>query len=68
MPEVESSAIERIDYAADRELLFVTFTGRRRYIYFDVPPHIYRRFLKADSRGRFFNSLIRDRYDFRELV
>lgn len=68
MPFVESSAIERIDYRPERRELFVTFTSGRRYIYFDVPASIYRRFLDAESQGRYFNSHIRDHYDFRELA
>ncbi len=68
MPFVESSAIERIDYRSETGQLFVTFTGGRRYIYFDVPASIYRRFMEAESRGRYFNSQIRDHYDFRELA
>jgi len=67
MPQVESSAIERIDYQSDRQQLFVTFTTGRRYVYFDVPAPIYRCFLTAESRGRYFNINIRDHYDFREL-
>ena len=68
MPEVESSAIERIDYQARRRELFVTFTSGRRYIYYDVPERVYWHFLDADSRGRYFNLHVRDHYDFRELV
>jgi hypothetical protein len=68
MPHVESSAIERVDYRQDRHELLVTFTTGRKYIYFDVPAPIYRYFLSADSRGRYFNFNIRDHYDFRELT
>jgi lysyl-tRNA synthetase class 2 len=68
VPEVDSSAIERIDYLADKSQLLVTFVSRRRYLYFDVPPSIYRQFLNAESQGRYFNFHIRDRYDFRELA
>jgi lysyl-tRNA synthetase class 2 len=68
MPFVESTAIERIDYNTEKRLLFVTFTSSRRYVYFDVPSSIYRRFLESESQGRFFNSHIRDHYDFRELA
>jgi KTSC domain len=67
MPDVDSSAIERVDYNAERCLLFVTFTGGRRYIYFDVPESAYRAFLAAPSPGQFFNTEIRDRYAFHAL-
>jgi hypothetical protein len=68
MPHVESSAIERVDYRAERHELFVTFRSGRKYVYFDVPAPIYRLFLHADSRGRYFNFNIRDHYDFREVA
>jgi hypothetical protein len=68
MPQVDSTAIETIDYRPDRHLLFVTFTTGRRYVYFDVPAAVYLRFRHADSHGRYFNHHIRDHYDFRELT
>ena len=68
MPQIDSSAIDKIDYRPDRRELFVTFTTGRRYVYFDVPAPIYLRFLHADSLGRYFNFNIRDHYDFRELA
>jgi len=68
MPQVESAAVEAIDYQPDKHLLFVTFTTGRRYVYFDVPAAVYLRFKHADSHGRYFNTHIRDRYDFRELI
>ena len=68
MPHVDSSAIDKVDYRPDRHELFVTFTSGRKYVYFDVPAPIYRRFLDADALGRYFNFSIRDHYDFRELT
>lgn len=68
MPQVESAAVEAIDYRPDKRQLFVTFTTGRRYVYFDVPAAVYLRFKHADSLGRYFNAQIRDEYDFRELT
>jgi len=68
MPDVDSSAILRIYYSANRRELFVTFVSGRTYVYFDVSPQQYRGFLDAPSQGRYFNANIRDLYRVRELT
>jgi len=64
MPAVDSSAIQRIDYDAAARELSVTFAGGNAYRYFRVPRGVYESFLQSDSKGLFFNTYIRDRYDF----
>jgi hypothetical protein len=64
MPAVNSTAIERIGYNADARQLRVTFAGGNTYKYYDVPRGVYESFMQAESKGAFFNSYIRDRYDF----
>jgi hypothetical protein len=61
-----SSAIEKIDYCVGNRTLSVWFvpTGHR-YDYFEVPPDLYRAFLAARSKGRFFNTRIRDHFAYR---
>ena len=62
-----STAIHFFKYdEANRELL-VIFTTGRRYIYTDVPAHVDADFKTAPSKGTFFNTNIRDRYEYREL-
>ena len=63
-----SSAIAAIDYDSEHEQLTVTFVSGRAYRYFDVPPHIAAAFEWAPSKGTFFNTRIRDRYRFQEIV
>ena len=62
-----STAISRINYLpADREL-DVTFVGSgRTYTYLGVEPDVHDELVHALSKGRFFNSRIRDRYKFRQ--
>ena len=62
-----STAISRINYLpADREL-DVTFVGSgRTYTYLDVEPDVHDELVHALSKGRFFNTRIRDRYKFRQ--
>ena len=66
MPQVASSVISQIDYNAPGRELHVTFTSGRSYSYFGVPGEVYFQFCRAPSKGDFFNTLIRDRYEFTE--
>lgn len=63
-----SSAIADIEYTPERERLTVTFVTGRIYEYVDVPSEVAASFRSAFAKGTFFNSYIRDRYDFRELT
>ena len=60
-----ASAILRIWYEPNDDALFVTFVGGKTYAYEGVPGQVCRSFLAAESRGRFFNVHIRDRYPHR---
>jgi lysyl-tRNA synthetase class 2 len=65
--QVESSAIREIDYDAVRAKLLVRFVSGERYVYVGVPGEVHRSFLEADSKGRFFQAEIRDRYPYNRL-
>jgi hypothetical protein len=65
--DVESTAISEIDYDTERAKLLVRFTSGERYVYVGVPAEVCRSFVEADSKGRFFQLEIRDRYPFNRL-
>ena len=65
--QVESAAIREIDYDAERAKLVVQFTSGERYVYVGVPAEVCRSFCEADSKGRFFQGHIRDRYPYNRL-
>ncbi len=65
--DVTSTAISEIDYDAERAKLLVRFTSGERYVYVGVPAEVCRSFVEADSKGRFFQLQIRDRYPFNRL-
>jgi hypothetical protein len=65
--DVESTAISEIDYDATRTKLLVRFVSGERYVYVGVPGEVHRSFVEADSKGRFFQQQIRDRYPFNRL-
>jgi hypothetical protein len=63
-----SSVIERFHYRPEEEELHVLFTTGRRYVYYDVPADVADAFRAAFSKGKYFNSRIRDRYQFSEVA
>ena len=65
--EVESTAIHEIDYDAERAKLLVRFVSGERYVYVGVPGEVCRSFLDAESKGRFFQAELRERYPFNRL-
>jgi hypothetical protein len=65
--QVDSTAIREIDYDAERAKLLVRFESGEQYVYVGVPGEVHRSFVEANSKGRFFQSQIRDRYPFNRL-
>jgi hypothetical protein len=63
-----STAIRFISYDEGSQRLSVTFVTGRLYLYERVPREVYDAFLRAPSRGSFFNSEIRDRYEYRAIT
>ncbi len=61
---LESTTLATVDYDAQRELLQVEFIDRAVYQYFGVPAEVHEAFLRAPSKGRFFNSAIRGRFTY----
>jgi hypothetical protein len=63
-----SSVIRRFAYCPDSGKLWVEFTTGRRYVYSDVPRDVADTFRSAFAKGVYFNTRIRDRYPYREVV
>ena len=66
---VESTAIKSIGYNEDKKLLEIEIleTGRI-YKYFDVPLEEYLDLLDAKSLGEYYNRVIKEKYEYRELT
>ena len=60
--QVESSSITAISYDPAHNQLRVRFRSGVEYRYDLVPASVYRAFVEASSKGRFFSSHVRDRY------
>jgi hypothetical protein len=63
-----SSVIRRFVYDQTEHQLWVEFTTGRRYVYEDVPEEVATTFRTAFSKGVYFNTRIRDRFRFREVI
>lgn len=61
---VESTSLESIGYDSTERKLEVEFKHGAIYEYVEVPAEVFDAFLAADSKGSFFNSDIKNSYDF----
>lgn len=63
---VKSRNIRSIDYSRNTHELFIVFLNRPRltYIYKNVYPQVWTKFVKAESKGEFFASRIKDNYSY----
>ena len=59
---VSSSSLVSIGYDATLAVLEAEFTGGAVYRYFGVPQSAYDAVVRAPSKGRAFNELVRPRY------
>jgi lysyl-tRNA synthetase class 2 len=62
-----SALVKTIAYNAEAAELTVHLTNGKAYKFKDVPPLVHRNFIRAESKGSFFNLFIRDSYDFERL-
>ena len=67
--KMPSTAIRNTQYDPATRTLSVWFVpSGHHYDYADVAPATYAAFRKAASKGRFFDELIRDRYNYRRVA
>lgn len=61
---VESTTVRSVGYQRRSRILEIEFQSGVVYQYVDVPARVYEEFWKAESKGKYFNSEIRDEYEF----
>lgn len=59
---VESTMLHAVGYDPEVRVLEVIFNTGGIYFYRDVPPDVYEGLMQADSKGQYFQEVIRDRY------
>lgn len=64
---VDSAAIREIVYQPEHGKLFVQFSSGDEYVYVGVPQRVRDAFVRAPSKGRFFQRVIRDRYPYNRI-
>lgn len=64
MPQVSSSAVDRVHHDPETGTLDIWYKGGDRYSYFDVPPETYRAMLESPSLGAFVNQEIKPHYRY----
>ncbi|MCL4219715.1 MAG: KTSC domain-containing protein [Candidatus Hydrogenedentes bacterium] len=71
MPEmifVTSSNVQAIGYDSGSQELHVSFVrSGQTYIYYAVEEWVFQEFIQADSKGTYFSTNIKNRYDFGKL-
>ena len=64
----DSSAVSSVRYDRRARRLYVTFRDSgEMYVYLNVPASDYEALLAAESKGRFVNERIKERYRFLHL-
>lgn len=68
--KVASSNIREASYDKKTKVLTMIFINRPTWVYkyINVPPKIWTGFLKAESKGSYFISRIKDDYQFKRTV
>ena len=64
---IQSKGIGWVAYDGEAQTLYVHFGSSRTYRYFGVPASVYAWLLRAPSKGKFVNRLVKDRYRYERL-
>jgi hypothetical protein len=64
---VQSSLLATVVYHRSESILVLEFRDGASYQYFDVPAEIYTGLLAAESKGSYFNSQIRDCFQYLQV-
>ncbi len=65
--KVISQTLNSIGFDPSQKLLELEFTSGSIYQYFNVPNRVYLELISAESKGRYFDSWIRDKYAFKRI-
>lgn len=64
---VESSNIDYVEYHKEDSSLEVGFKNGRVYAYLDVAKPVYDDFILSESKGKFFNTYIKESYEWLQI-
>ena len=63
----DSKGIRWVRYDERTRTLDVAYTKSGEYRYFDVGPEVYAWLVRAESKGKFINRLVKERYRYERL-
>jgi hypothetical protein len=66
--EVDSSLVRAVAYDSETRALDVEFASGQIYSYSGVPQAIYDAFISSDTKGQFFNQVVRPTYDHKRVA
>jgi len=64
---VNSKGIRWLRYDERTRTLDVAYTSSGEYRYFDVGPEVYAWLMRAESKGKFVNRLVKEKYRYQRL-
>lgn len=64
---IQSSNLAEVGYDTDSMMLEVLFHNGTVYQFFDVPEALYLEMMQSDSKGKFFNTQIKNSFRFAKL-
>ena len=64
---VNSSTVASVDYDSKSQEMTVEFMNGSSYVYEGVPPTVHQDFLKAESKGRFVATQLKNKFSDRKL-
>ena len=64
---LKSGSIRWVRYDEKARTLDVAFAGSGEYRYFDVGPEVYAWLAKVESKGKFVNRMVKDKYRYERL-
>ena len=67
MEAVESRGIRWVRYDESTRTLDVAYANSGEYRYFDVGPEVYAWLVRAESKGKFVNRLVKEKYRYERL-
>lgn len=65
--DVDSSSIRSIGYDEDTRELHIAFHDTGRYVYSNVPKHIYDGLMMAGSKGAYMHNTVKGRYEHKRV-
>lgn len=64
--KVESSNVKEV--AWENNELYVIYNGDNCYKYENVPKEVYDKLLLSESKGKFMNSEVKNKYNYKKLI